>query len=189
MRVLVRLPWLPSVLGLCRTSHRPVLLPPTDCMFGNGKGYRGKKATTVLGVPCQEWAAQEPHRHSIFTPETNPRAGLEKNVSRFDLNSILPLADPSLQAELAPCHGKSAQTRPWWRRRGLGGSWGTSLRGTGIRSATVVARPAHLCAHDRCPRAPRSVCVWDIPCLFLVPCAVSSFLVKDDLHDLLVKFF
>ncbi|EPY85229.1 plasminogen [Camelus ferus] len=53
-----------------------------DCMLGNGKGYRGKKATTVAGVPCQEWAAQEPHRHRIFTPETNPRAGLEKNYCR-----------------------------------------------------------------------------------------------------------
>ncbi|KAI4567575.1 hypothetical protein MJT46_008788 [Ovis ammon polii x Ovis aries] len=56
--------------------------PEADCMLGIGKGYRGKKATTVAGVPCQEWAAQEPHRHGIFTPETNPRAGLEKNYCR-----------------------------------------------------------------------------------------------------------
>ncbi|XP_059796862.1 plasminogen isoform X4 [Balaenoptera ricei] len=53
-----------------------------DCMFGTGKGYRGKKATTVAGVPCQEWAAQAPHKHNIFTPEANPRAGLEKNYCR-----------------------------------------------------------------------------------------------------------
>lgn len=53
-----------------------------DCMFGNGKAYRGKKATTAAGTPCQAWAAQEPHHHRIFTPETNPRAGLEKNYCR-----------------------------------------------------------------------------------------------------------
>uniref|UniRef100_A0A2R8ZU81 Kringle domain-containing protein n=1 Tax=Pan paniscus TaxID=9597 RepID=A0A2R8ZU81_PANPA len=51
-------------------------------MFGNGKGYRGKKATTVTGTPRQEWTAQEPHRHSRFTPGTSPRAGLEKNYCR-----------------------------------------------------------------------------------------------------------
>ncbi|XP_058591815.1 plasminogen [Neofelis nebulosa] len=54
----------------------------SDCMFGNGKGYRGKRATTVSGIPCQEWGAQEPHRHGIFTPVTNPQSGLEKNYCR-----------------------------------------------------------------------------------------------------------
>lgn len=69
-----------------------------DCMFGNGKGYRGKKATTADGTPCQGWAAQEPHRHSIFTPETNPRAGLERNVSLRAGRLARLLAEPSLQA-------------------------------------------------------------------------------------------
>ncbi|XP_007457640.1 PREDICTED: plasminogen-like isoform X5 [Lipotes vexillifer] len=65
-------------------AHVPSIVDPSeaDCMFGTGKGYRGKKATTVAGVPCQAWAAQEPHKHNIFTPETNPRAGLEKNYCR-----------------------------------------------------------------------------------------------------------
>ncbi|XP_049760988.1 plasminogen [Elephas maximus indicus] len=65
-------------------SHVPQVEAPseTDCMFGNGKQYRGKKATTATGTLCQGWAAQEPHRHNIFTPETNPRAGLEKNYCR-----------------------------------------------------------------------------------------------------------
>ncbi|GAB1300519.1 Plasminogen [Apodemus speciosus] len=56
--------------------------PETDCMYGNGKDYRGKRAVTATGTPCQGWAAQEPHRHSIFTPKTNPQAGLEKNYCR-----------------------------------------------------------------------------------------------------------
>ncbi|XP_023583752.1 plasminogen isoform X3 [Trichechus manatus latirostris] len=54
----------------------------TDCMFGNGKGYRGKIATTATGTPCQAWAAREPHRHNNFTPKTHPQAGLEKNYCR-----------------------------------------------------------------------------------------------------------
>lgn len=53
-----------------------------DCIIGNGKNYRGKKATTGTGTACQPWASQEPHRHSIFKPETNPRAGLEENYCR-----------------------------------------------------------------------------------------------------------
>nr|XP_048276730.1 plasminogen isoform X1 [Myodes glareolus] len=53
-----------------------------DCMIGVGKDYRGKIAVTAAGTPCQEWTAQEPHPHSIFTPLTNPRAGLEKNYCR-----------------------------------------------------------------------------------------------------------
>ncbi|XP_061062786.1 plasminogen isoform X1 [Eubalaena glacialis] len=82
-------------LKKCSETQEQVTKPPTvdqvpsiedpfeaDCMFGIGKGYRGKKATTVAGVPCQEWAAQEPHKHNIFTPEANPRAGLEKNYCR-----------------------------------------------------------------------------------------------------------
>ncbi|XP_058526707.1 plasminogen isoform X3 [Ochotona princeps] len=67
----------------------PVAQPPRaeataepDCMFGIGRGYRGKKATTADGTPCQGWAAQEPHKHSIFTPESNPRAALERNYCR-----------------------------------------------------------------------------------------------------------
>ncbi|XP_024408004.2 plasminogen [Desmodus rotundus] len=53
-----------------------------ECIIGNGKDYRGKKATTAMGTPCQAWSAQEPHPHNVFTPLTNPRAGLEKNYCR-----------------------------------------------------------------------------------------------------------
>ncbi|XP_074044075.1 plasminogen [Macrotis lagotis] len=54
----------------------------SDCMFGSGKDYRGKRSTTAAGTLCQAWTAQEPHPHSIFTPQTYPRAGLEKNYCR-----------------------------------------------------------------------------------------------------------
>ncbi|KAG8522385.1 Apolipoprotein(a), partial [Galemys pyrenaicus] len=62
--------------------QRPQDPSEADCIFGNGKGYRGKKATTASGTPCQAWAAQEPHKHSMFTPERLPKAGLEENYCR-----------------------------------------------------------------------------------------------------------
>lgn len=64
-------------------------------MIGVGKDYRGKIAVTAAGTPCQEWAAQEPHPHSIFTPVTNPLAGLEKNVSYSGSCSVLHFPDIS----------------------------------------------------------------------------------------------
>ena len=82
-------------------------------MLGTGKGYRGKKATTVAGVPCQEWAAQEPHRHSIFTPETYPRAGLEKNVSPFDSDPVLPFFGPAFANQIEPLLQQGCLTECW----------------------------------------------------------------------------
>uniref|UniRef100_A0A8C9DR42 Plasminogen n=1 Tax=Prolemur simus TaxID=1328070 RepID=A0A8C9DR42_PROSS len=82
-------------LKKCSEAEASFAAPPTrsqvpsveasseqECIVGNGRNYRGKIATTVTGTLCQGWAAQEPHRHTIFTPETNPRAGLEKNYCR-----------------------------------------------------------------------------------------------------------
>lgn len=53
----------------------------SDCKDGNGATYRGPTSMTVLGVTCQAWSAQSPHRHSSFTPASHPDKGLEGNVS------------------------------------------------------------------------------------------------------------
>ncbi|NXJ59414.1 PLMN protein, partial [Rostratula benghalensis] len=55
---------------------------PRNCMYGNGKNYRGTIAKTGRGRTCQEWSSQIPHSHSAFTPLTDPRAGLVRNYCR-----------------------------------------------------------------------------------------------------------
>ncbi|KAJ7342172.1 hypothetical protein JRQ81_009386 [Phrynocephalus forsythii] len=68
-------PTLATSLGM--TSN-----PRKECRIGNGKDYRGKISSTSSGRTCQEWRLQTPHRHDSFTPESHPRAGLEKNYCR-----------------------------------------------------------------------------------------------------------
>ena len=52
-----------------------------DCKIGSGKTYRGPTSITSLGVTCQAWSAQSPHKHNSFTPESHPFDNLEGNVS------------------------------------------------------------------------------------------------------------
>ncbi|KAH0622431.1 hypothetical protein JD844_024733 [Phrynosoma platyrhinos] len=67
-------------------QQRPQPTTPTnlgsDCRIGKGEDYRGKIASTINGKTCQEWHLQTPHRHDSFTPQSHPRAGLEKNYCR-----------------------------------------------------------------------------------------------------------
>ena len=36
-----------------------------DCLYGNGRGYRGNVSTTKKGYTCQAWNSQWPHKHTI----------------------------------------------------------------------------------------------------------------------------
>ncbi|XP_061900799.1 plasminogen [Entelurus aequoreus] len=66
------------------TPDKPTSQSPTqkDCKVGNGATYRGQTSITILGVTCQDWSAQTPHKHNSFTPETHPDKGLEGNSCR-----------------------------------------------------------------------------------------------------------
>ncbi|XP_065056353.1 plasminogen-like [Rhopilema esculentum] len=46
-----------------------------------GNKYRGVKNHTRGGLPCQNWASQEPHNHTR-TPERYPHSGLVDNFCR-----------------------------------------------------------------------------------------------------------
>ncbi|XP_062292830.1 plasminogen [Scomber scombrus] len=56
--------------------------PERDCKIGNGVTYRGPTTITTLGVTCQAWTSQTPHRHNSFTPRSHPDKGLEANNCR-----------------------------------------------------------------------------------------------------------
>ena len=57
----------------------------TDCLHLNGSNYNGDISVTASGIPCQSWAEQCPHRHtmSITYPELNDA----KNYCRNPQNS------------------------------------------------------------------------------------------------------
>lgn len=45
-----------------------VPMETTECIQGQGEGYRGTISTIWNGIPCQRWDSQYPHQHDI-TPE------------------------------------------------------------------------------------------------------------------------
>ncbi|NXG37332.1 HGFL protein, partial [Dromaius novaehollandiae] len=50
-----------------------------ECIAAEGASYRGTRAVTEKGIPCQHWQATTPHDHR-FLP--SPRNGLEENYCR-----------------------------------------------------------------------------------------------------------
>nr|XP_060612606.1 hepatocyte growth factor-like [Anolis sagrei ordinatus] len=44
------------------------LTETTDCIRGQGEGYRGTVSTIWSGIECQRWDSQMPHQHN-FTEE------------------------------------------------------------------------------------------------------------------------
>ena len=45
-----------------------VPMETTECVQGQGEGYRGTTNTIWNGIPCQRWDSQYPHQHDV-TPE------------------------------------------------------------------------------------------------------------------------
>ncbi|XP_073475668.1 hepatocyte growth factor isoform X3 [Aquarana catesbeiana] len=53
----------------------------TDCIKGQGDGYRGTVTTTYNGIQCQRWDSQFPHQHNV-TPENYKCKDLRENYCR-----------------------------------------------------------------------------------------------------------
>lgn len=64
-------PWEYCAIKMCAHStvnDTDVPMETTDCIQGQGEGYRGTINTIWNGIPCQRWDSQYPHQHDI-TPE------------------------------------------------------------------------------------------------------------------------
>ncbi|EMP34804.1 Hepatocyte growth factor [Chelonia mydas] len=71
----------------------------TECIKGQGEGYRGTMNTIWSGVQCQHWVSQFPHQHNI-TPENFKCKDLRENYCRNPDGSESPwcfTTDPNIR--------------------------------------------------------------------------------------------
>ncbi|KAM4874291.1 hepatocyte growth factor isoform 1-T1 [Thomomys bottae] len=77
-------PWEYCAIKMCvhstvNDTHLP--METTECIQGQGEGYRGTVNTIWNGIPCQRWDSQYPHQHDI-TPENFKCKDLRENYCR-----------------------------------------------------------------------------------------------------------
>uniref|UniRef100_A0A8C9FAX8 Plasmin n=1 Tax=Pavo cristatus TaxID=9049 RepID=A0A8C9FAX8_PAVCR len=63
------------------TMHTPASGLGSQCISGNGDGYRGRIGITESGNTCQHWNTQFPHKHG-WIPDRYPCKDLEENYCR-----------------------------------------------------------------------------------------------------------
>lgn len=64
--ILFKFTFLPIAHSTMNDTNIP--METTECIQGQGEGYRGTINTIWNGIPCQRWDSQYPHQHDI-TPE------------------------------------------------------------------------------------------------------------------------
>ncbi|XP_029472620.1 hepatocyte growth factor isoform X2 [Rhinatrema bivittatum] len=74
-------PWEFCSLQPCAHSTANNTDITTDCIKGQGEGYRGVVNTIYSGIQCQRWDSQYPHQHN-FTPENYKCKDLSENYCR-----------------------------------------------------------------------------------------------------------
>ncbi|XP_007980545.3 hepatocyte growth factor isoform X2 [Chlorocebus sabaeus] len=76
-----------------------VPMETTECIQGQGEGYRGTANTIWNGIPCQRWDSQYPHKHDM-TPENFKCKDLRENYCRNPDGSESPwcfTTDPNIR--------------------------------------------------------------------------------------------
>ncbi|XP_004839817.1 hepatocyte growth factor isoform X1 [Heterocephalus glaber] len=77
-------PWEYCAIKMCPHStmnDTDVPMETTECLQGQGEGYRGTVNSIWNGIPCQRWDSQYPHQHDI-TPENFKCKDLRENYCR-----------------------------------------------------------------------------------------------------------
>ncbi|KAH0518335.1 Hepatocyte growth factor [Microtus ochrogaster] len=77
-------PWEYCAIKMCAHSSvndTAVPMETTECVQGQGEGYRGTTNTIWNGIPCQRWDSQYPHQHDV-TPENFKCKDLRENYCR-----------------------------------------------------------------------------------------------------------
>ncbi|XP_053113412.1 hepatocyte growth factor isoform X5 [Hemicordylus capensis] len=89
-------PWEFCTIKMCAQDvvNNTSAAETTECIRGQGEGYRGTVSTIWSGTECQRWDSQTPHQHN-FTPENfKCRSG--------ELEGILTLATQGLPFSTTP---------------------------------------------------------------------------------------
>ncbi|XP_043944204.1 hepatocyte growth factor isoform X2 [Protopterus annectens] len=76
-----KIPWEFCAIKTCEHSVVNDTDITSDCVKGQGEGYRGTVSTAANGIPCQRWDSQYPHKHK-FTSDNYRCRDLRENYCR-----------------------------------------------------------------------------------------------------------
>ncbi|XP_048124620.1 hepatocyte growth factor a isoform X1 [Alosa alosa] len=68
-------------ISVCDYHNDTTLDTTTSCYWGQGENYRGNMNMTSLGIPCQHWNMQLPHKHN-YTSQNYKCKDLRENFCR-----------------------------------------------------------------------------------------------------------
>lgn len=104
----------------------------TECIKGQGEGYRGTVNTIYNGIHCQRWDSQYPHQHG-FAPENYKCKDLRENYCRNPDGAESPwcfTTDPLIRTGYCSQIQKCAASNKQECYRGIGNSYRGSLSKT-----------------------------------------------------------
>ncbi|XP_078530302.1 hepatocyte growth factor [Lissotriton helveticus] len=125
-------PWEFCAVKPCAQSIMNDTVITTECIKGQGEGYRGTVNTIYNGIQCQRWDSQYPHQHG-FAPENYKCKDLRENYCRNPDGAESPwcfTTDPLIRTGYCSQIQKCAASNKQECYRGIGNSYRGSLSKT-----------------------------------------------------------